>query len=204
MSIFKRKKERKPFNETKFGKFTKKVIGSIPELASDVLSIATSSNPIGASIDIIKEKLLKTQSNSSPEKSEEIDKLILELDRDRMNWEKEIYALEIDDRKSSRKMYIVKSEKADEIASAIITWNLPVIALLLIIEITCVIYLKNEPALLAVISSAIGAVSQALISERLTVIQFFYGSSLGSKKKQEKIEKQEPTIVIQSLCLTKK
>jgi hypothetical protein len=190
MGLFSKKKNRKPFKETGFGKFATKVAGSLPELAGDILTIATSSNPIGASINIIKGKLLDAQDDANPQRSEEIDKLIAELEKSRMDWEAEIYALEIDDRKDSRKMYILKSEMADDIASAIITWNLPVIALLLVVEIFCAIYLKDDPTLLSVISLSIGAVSQALISERLTVIQFFYGSSLGSKKKQEKIEKE--------------
>lgn len=191
MGLFsKKKKEGKPFSETGFGKFTKKVTGLLPELAGDVLEIATSPNPIGAGVNVLKEKLLGVQSNSTPEQAERIDELIAELERDRMEWEKEIFALEVEDKKSARIMYVEKSEQADDIASTVMLWNLPAIALLLVIEICCIIYLKDYGEILAIISGAIGAVVQALISERLTVVQFFFGSSQGSKKKQEHIEKK--------------
>lgn len=188
MGLFSKKKDKKPFAETGFGKFASKVTGMLPELAGDVLQIATSPNPIGASVNVLKEKLLGVQENSSPEQSEKIDELIAELERDRMQWEKEIFELEVADKKSARIMYVEKSDQADNIASTVMQWNLPAIGVLLIVEILSIIYLRDEATVLAIISTAVGAVTQALITERLTVVQFFFGSSHGSKKKQQHIE----------------
>ena len=105
-----------------------------------------------------------------------------------MTWEKEIFALEIQDKDSARKMYVEEHDKADSIATKIIDWNLPVIGVLLGIEIACIIYMREYPEVLAIISAAVGGVTQSLISERQTVVQFFFGSSMGSKKKQQHIE----------------
>lgn len=185
MGLFGKKKDKKPFSETKFGKFANKVTGLLPDLAGDVLQIATSPNPIGASVNVLKEKLLGAQSNASPEQSEKIDELVAELERDRMEWEKEIFALEVEDKKSARVMYIQKSDQADDIATNVMSRNLPAIGVLILVEILSIIYLRERVEVIAIISTAIGAITQALITERLTVVQFFFGSSKGSKDKEK-------------------
>lgn len=179
----KKDKIRKPFGETKFGKFAKKVGSKIPEIAGDVIDIATSPNPIGTAIDMVKDKL-KGEADGG---NEQAALLLHELERDRMTWEKEMYEIEVEDRKSARNMYMTKSGMADRIASQIINWNLPAIAALVVIEILTIIYMEDK-TLIAIISSAVGGVTTALINERLTVIQFFFGSSKGSKDKQKVIE----------------
>lgn len=187
MGLFNKKGKEK----TKFGKFIDKVAKSLPNVATDIFEIATSQNPIGATIGLVKERLLDERDSQDDKGKAVINELIQELRIREMEFEKEVYALEIEDRKSARNMYVQKSELADKVGNNVMLWNLPAIALLLIIEVVCIIYLKDKVGVVAIISGAIGAVIQALITERITVIQFLYGSSKGSKDKQEKLYNQK-------------
>lgn len=174
---------KKPFKETGFGKFLDKAGDVIMKNGGDVLNIAgkvATGNITGAFGDVA--NMLK--GDDSPEAKE----LLNEFELQKMTWEKEIFALEIQDKDSARKMYVEEHDKADSIATKIIDWNLPVIGVLLGIEIACIIYMREYPEVLAIISAAVGGVTQSLISERQTVVQFFFGSSMGSKKKQQHIE----------------
>ncbi len=184
------KKSKKPFSETGFGKFVKKIGKSVPELAGDVIEIITSGNPLVTGIDIIKEKLnLEVKSlNISAEKKAEIQLMLADLEKNRREWEKEIFQLEIEDKDSARDLYKEKSNMANKIARMVINWNLVIIGVLVAGEVACIMYMREHPELLALISSVVGGVVQALISERSTVVQFFFGSSIGSKKKQDHIE----------------
>lgn len=76
----------------------------------------------------------------------------------------------------------------DRIAAIIMRYNLPAIAVLVLVEIGCVIIIDDK-TLIAVVSVATGGVITALINERLMVIQYFFGSSHGSKQKQKTIDK---------------
>lgn len=74
-------------------------------------------------------------------------------------------------------------------ASIIMRYNLPAIAVLVGIEIVCVM-LIDDKTLIAVISGVTGGVITALINERLMIIQYFFGSSQGSTDKQKLIDRQ--------------
>lgn len=74
-----------------------------------------------------------------------------------------------------------------EIARRVIKYNLWVVLLALAVEVACVIFM-DEKSLIAIISAAIGAIIQALLQERQQVINFFYGSSMGSKTKERKLK----------------
>ena len=77
---------------------------------------------------------------------------------------------------------------ADEIAKKVISWNLWVVFLAIAVEIATVV-LIDDKVLIAVISGAIGGFTTALLQERQQVINFFFGSSLGSKNKSNQLEK---------------
>jgi len=101
--------------------------------------------------------------------------------------EKEAYKLiELDyqDRAGAREMYKAENKMADEIAKRVIVWNLWIVFLAIVIEILVVIYMQ-EKTLIAIISSAIGGLTTALLQERQQVINFFFGSSIGSKTKDK-------------------
>jgi hypothetical protein len=111
--------------------------------------------------------LLKKDDDISPEQEKEGNRLI-ELD----------YA----DRASARQMYKVENVMADQIAKRVISWNLWVVFLAIAVEIIAVMYIDDK-VLIAVISGAIGSFTTALLQERQQVINFFFGSSQGSKDK---------------------
>jgi len=105
--------------------------------------------------------------------------------------EKEAYKLiELDyqDRAGAREMYKAENKMADEIAKRVIVWNLWIVFLAIVIEILVVIYMQ-EKTLIAIISSAIGGLTTALLQERQQVINFFFGSSIGSKTKDKQLNK---------------
>ncbi|CAN5689251.1 hypothetical protein BH11BAC1_BH11BAC1_30100 [soil metagenome] len=165
----------KPFKETRVGKF----------LASkgfdDVLESAKAIPFVGA-LDAVKDLVIgspnyKNLSEADQQKFFELRKLDLdELDK------------RLADVADSRQMYTGKNGMADFVARRVINWNLPVIALLIGGLVACVICLEDK-ILLALISSAIGGVTAQLISERQVLINFFFGSSQGSKEKAELLQK---------------
>ncbi|MDB9980491.1 hypothetical protein OAD61_00115 [bacterium] len=93
------------------------------------------------------------------------------------------------DRAGAREMYKTENEMADEIAKRVIIWNLWIVFLAIVIEILVVIYMEDK-TLIAIISSAIGGLVTALLQERQQVINFFFGSSIGSKNKDKQLNKK--------------
>lgn len=83
--------------------------------------------------------------------------------------------------------YRVNSTQSDKIADQVIKMNLPIIALLTIINISLVYFLQDKATLIAIASNIIGVVIGKLLGERQSIINFFFGSSVGSKEKDEKL-----------------
>lgn len=101
-------KEKKKFGETKVGRFLSNVKDKLPDLAGDVADIVTSPNPVGA----LTNKLLpKLKAHKNPISNG----LALELEVKQMEFEKELYALEVQDRDSARgrEVEIAKTGKTD-------------------------------------------------------------------------------------------
>jgi hypothetical protein len=164
----------KKFNETKFGGFVTKVVGKFPELAGDIITVATSPNPVGATLNLLREKITE-----KAELAESID----ELEKFKMEWEKEMAELEVKDRISARETYQLKNEMADKIANRIVRWNIWIALALVAINILCTLFLDNIA--IAVASNVIGILLGQVLRERGTVVDFFFGSSLGSKNKDD-------------------
>ena len=93
-------------------------------------------------------------------------------------------------RRMAHETYRLKNDKQDRIAEQIIRWNLPVIFLLVCINIGLVYFLRDKEysTLIAIASNIIGVVIGNLMNERQAIINFFFGSSMGSKEKQEKLD----------------
>lgn len=93
-------------------------------------------------------------------------------------------------RNTAHETYRLKNDKQDRIAEQIIRFNLPVIFLLVCINIALVYFLRDKEysTLIAIASNIIGVVIGNLMNERQAIINFFFGSSMGSKEKQEKLE----------------
>jgi hypothetical protein len=84
-------------------------------------------------------------------------------------------------------MYKTTDHKmADKIADRVIMWNLPAIALLVGANVGVVSFVEN-PVIAVSVGNIIGASIAYLWNERSTVINFFFGSSQGSKDKTDKL-----------------
>ena len=84
--------------------------------------------------------------------------------------------------------YQTKSGMADGIAKQIIQRNLPIIALLVVVNVLLVYFMKDEATLIAIASNIIGITIGNLFAERQAIVNFFFGSSIGSKQKSEQIK----------------
>lgn len=92
----------------------------------------------------------------------------------------------LNDMSNARDMYKnSNNEVSDFIAKRVINYNLWVVFLAIVTEVLAVMYMDDK-ILVAVISGAIGSLATALLQERQQVINFFFGSSMGSKEKDKK------------------
>ena len=99
--------------------------------------------------------------------------------------------LEIDmapykDRQDARVMHNKHPEQADKIADRVMSQNLPYIFILLIVNVLAVYFLKDQGAIIATISNVLGMTIKSLFDERICVTGFYFGSSMGSKNKDDK------------------
>lgn len=194
---------KKKFKETGFGKFIGKIAKSVPGIAGDVLDIVTSPNPIGEGIEKVSQ-LLKGKAA----KEAEAQILLNELEANRMQWEKEMmslniqaFGIEVSDRKRASKMYAnTDHTMTNDVAKSIMGRNLTfVFALVLcnvIFSIGAVVLaiqvIPEKETAVAVgtglgtsIGSVIGYVVAKLLEERSQVTAFCFGSTMGSKQKNE-------------------
>ena len=96
--------------------------------------------------------------------------------------------MQADEMKDARGAYKVHHEQADKVAESIMSKNLITIFVLVLVNIASIAVAKyfNLPGeILAIISNLIGIVIGQLLSERQSVVGFFFGSSLGSKMKNK-------------------
>lgn len=154
--------------KTRVGKF----LGTLGNVAPDIIALAGDLTSIGV-LEKLGEAIKKDDGLSPIEKESALDLL----------------SLDISEMKNARDMYKNTDHKmADKIADRVITWNLWVVMVAILIEIVAVIYIDDK-VLIAIISGAIGSVTTALLQERQQVINFFFGSSRGSKQKSQELSK---------------
>ncbi len=91
-------------------------------------------------------------------------------------------------RGQSHESYRTNNQQADKIADLVIKWNLPIIAILVLVNILIVYYMQDNATLIAIVSQVIGIAIGKLFSERQAIIDFFFGSSIGSKEKDVSIK----------------
>lgn len=172
---------KKPFKETKLGKFLKsKGLDTVIDVAK-YLPIPGVSQAANA-IDDLKDAVTGTPEFKAlpPEQQQEFN----EAYKDYLS-ELTIVTADV---QNAREMYKQNSSMSDRIANRIMNWNLPGILACLLILIACVKYFDND-VIIALISSTIGSVITLLATERQTVVNFFFGSSMGSKNNGETIRK---------------
>lgn len=174
---------KKSFSETKFAQLAAKGIDAIqakaPDLAEAAFNIAKNPNPINAVSEIVN----VFREAGAHDIAQEFEAQKQEIDRELL-----VYNLDAEDRASARANYINTKDFSDEIGKRVFNWNLPFVALLVAAVIVCAQYL--EGGLLATIAGLVGAIIRDLMAERQTLVNFLWGSSLGSKKKDEQREQQ--------------
>ena len=90
----------------------------------------------------------------------------------------------LENTKDARAMYQnTDNETADLIANKIIKENLWILLGLVLVQVGVVVFVHGQVA--AVITGVVGTITGALINERNTVVNFFFGSSKGSKDKDK-------------------
>ena len=92
----------------------------------------------------------------------------------------------LDNTKNARKMYSsVDNSTANSIGTKIIKENLWFIFALVTLQLLAMYFLKDEGQILALLGNTVGFVLNGLLKERQDVVNFFFGSSLGSKMKNK-------------------
>lgn len=169
----------KKFSSTKFGGFINKVAAT----GLDVISIvgkAKNGNILGA--------INETKNLLSKEPNKESDDLLAELIKKKFEFKSD-YDKYLEDVKDARDMYESSSHtQSDKIANIVIKYNLPIIAVLVFINIIAVFQLRQYQGMVAIVSNFIGITISQLFNERQSVINFFFGSSQGSKDKDIKLK----------------
>ena len=169
-----RKKDKKPFKDSKLFSVIKKVAPNVLDSATDLMATAVPAlSPLN---DIIDRAIGVASDNGDSDAVYEILAA------------KEDYLKELDmyyaDLKSARNMYqSTDHEQADKIADNVIKYNLFIVMLMVVIQCLVIMFVDGKVA--AVITGIVGTVTGALLQERNTVINFFFGSSKGSKDKDK-------------------
>jgi hypothetical protein len=172
------KEERKAFKalhgKTKLGMFLQ---DNGPDLLKTVLGVAGSFVPGASGITNKISSLIKGSNELSDEQKVEAEAYLSILD------------VEMKDLADARSMYKSTDHvMADEIADKIIKFNLPVIIFLVLANVAAVMLLEGKGEVIAIVSNFIGIAIGNLFTERQSVVNFFFGSSRGSKDKQEKLD----------------
>jgi hypothetical protein len=100
--------------------------------------------------------------------------------------EMELLTLYCQDLKDARSMYSnTGHDQADKIADHVIKWNAPLVGVLLTLYGISLVYVHDASTAQAV-GTLLGGSVAALWQERQAVMGFFFGSSLGSKLKDQR------------------
>jgi hypothetical protein len=166
-------KKRKKFKDSKLFKTIKEVapqvLDTVTDIAADVYP------PLGAVNELVDKALGVAQDEENEDAMYE-----LQYERGEYMKELELYYADLD---SARDMYKEKSDMADSVAKKIIDWNLWILLALVVIQVLVIMFVDGQIA--AVVTGVVGTITGALINERNTVVNFFFGSSQGSKDKDK-------------------
>jgi len=176
-----KKKDKKKFKETKLGQFAKKVATQLPSIAGDIIDVATSPNPIGATLGIIKDKIQGVADSPSGIDSTKANSLLIEFEKNRMDFEAEMFELEVRDRESARNREISIANLGK------IDWMMYLVGL---VGLGAFVYMIYAVVNIAGFSNnkmgihLLGMVEGVAIS----IFSYYYGSSKGSKDKGKQLE----------------
>ena len=160
---------KKKFKDTKFGHFLSKAGENIPEILAVGGNILTGN--IGGAVESVG-NILKEKSESD----ENARNLLIEFEQFKMTYEKELFELEVDDRKSARtrEVEMAKTGKTDWLMYAT---GLTALGSFVLIIISVIFIEETQSNKLFI--HLMGMVEGAAIS----IFSFYFGSSKGSKDK---------------------
>lgn len=169
---------KKPFKETKFGHFLSKAKDVVVANGGDVADIAftaATQGPVAA--------IKKTIEALKNDKSENGRQLLSELELRAMEFENDMYALEIQDRESARRreIEITKNAKTDWMmmatgATGLLSFIGAFIAIVFVPDI------KENTLFL----HFVGMLEGVVISQ---IFSYYYGTTKGSRDKQDTIDR---------------
>lgn len=162
--------DKKKFKDTKVGGWLK---SNAPDVLDTVLDTADDYFP---PLKLLT-NLLKKHPDLTPDQKAEFQRIADETYRFELNYD-------LEQTNAARGIYGGPSKDiTDWMIKRIMVWNLWFVTGLVVVNVGVSILLRNESAILAVVSNIIGVVIGQLLAERQTAVQFPLGSSLGSKLK---------------------
>lgn len=167
---------KKKFNETGLGKFLNKAAGVVP----DVIGIAgkvLSGNVGGAIQDIAGALGEKAKDN------EEARALLAEFERERMAWVLELERLDVQDRASarSREVEMAKAGRKEWVPQVLAMSILVAFGFTMYVVAFWVVPEPNKESF-----AHVRGIVETLI---VAIVSYFYGSSAGSRRKSEQLDK---------------
>ena len=110
----------------------------------------------------------------SPQLADELKKLLITN-------QYELARLAYADKAQARHLYQEKNQMADIIAQRVMTWNLPMIVVMIIANVLVAMYVK-ESGVAQLLGNLIGMVTTQLYKERQTIVEFFFGAGIGGQQ----------------------
>lgn len=179
-------KEKKPFKETGFGKFVNKAKDLLPDVGGVIVKAATGN--ISGAIEEVTDMLKGNQ-----EKKEEAAKALQELSIHRLQWEKEMRDFDIQelqvhaaDRDSARQREVALAQAGKKDIMMTVVGGAVIAITTVVIFIVMFKSLDDFQQKIAI--HVLGIIEGAFIS----MVTYYFGSSKGSKDKQEKIDRMIP------------
>lgn len=166
--------DKKPFKDTRFGKFLKKAGEKVPEIGGAVIDLAT--GDVSGAMKKVGE-ILTGKAKFSPE----AEKLRQEWEREKMDFQKELIELENADRASARRMNAEVTKAMGKQDPLYLVSGFAGLGLLIgVIAYGLFFDVENKEVYLHILGIAEGV--------GLSIFAYQFGSSKGSKEKQKQIE----------------
>lgn len=167
--------EKKKFKDTKLFATIKQVAPAALDTITDIA--ATVYPPLG-----VVNTLVDSALGIATEEGNADGITMLAKEQEGYSNELELYYADL---ANARDMYKNTDHKqADKIADSVMKYNLIIIIAMVAIQVYVIMNVEGQIA--AVITGIVGTITGALINERSTVVNFFFGSSMGSKDKDNK------------------
>lgn len=173
----KKNEDKKPFKETKFGKILSKA-GNIGIDVVDIIADVASGDTRGAVEKVIGRVKEKAETD------ERAKVLLMELERDRMNFEKEMYSLEVGDRDSARnrEIEVIKAGYKNLAQNALAYIGVGGFMLLVAYIVGWGLAEDTPQDQVLMVGSLLGTCGTIAIM----IFTYYFGSSRGSQMKDER------------------